>query len=153
MVRSLSKLTDTKVRALGKGRHSDGGGLYLRISARGGKSWSFMFNRNNKWQEIGLGPYPAVLLTTARKIAIEALEAVALGKSPERPSDLKEEHPTFVKTAELFSASMEGQRSNPKHRAQWRMPLGPAYCKPILNRKVDLCFSFGVPHSDSLKVR
>jgi integrase len=136
MVRSLHKLTDTKVRALGKGRHSDGGGLYLRVSASGGKSWSFMFNKNNKRQEIGLGPYPAVSLSAARKIATEAREAVALGNSPERPSDPKEEHPTFAEAVEFFLASMEGQWSNPKHRAQWRMTLGPAYCKPILNRRV-----------------
>ncbi len=136
MARSLHKLTDTKVRALGKGRHSDGGGLYLRVSASGGKSWSFMFNRNNKRQEIGLGPYPAVSLSAARKIAYEAREAVALGNSPARLSDPKEENPTFAKAAELFLASMEGQWSNPKHRAQWRMTLGPSYCKPILNRQV-----------------
>ena len=136
MVRSLHKLTDTTVRALGKGRHSDGGGLYLRVSASGGKSWSYMFNRNNKRQEIGLGPYPAISLSAARKIAAEAREAVALGNSPERPSDPKEEHPTFAEAAELFLASMENQWSNPKHRAQWRMTLGSAYCKPILNRRV-----------------
>lgn len=85
---------------------------------------------------MGLGPYPAVLLSSARKIATEAREALALGNSPERPSDPKENHPTFGQAAELFLKSMESQWSNPKHRAQWRMTLGPAYCKPILNRRV-----------------
>ncbi len=89
-----------------------------------------------KASRTGLGPYPAITLSAARKLASDAREAIALGDTPERPSAPKEEHPTFKEATEQFLSSMEGQWSNPKHRAQWRMTLGPAYCKPILNKRV-----------------
>jgi hypothetical protein len=38
----------------------DGGGLYLRIAARGVKSWVFRFQIDGKRRDMGLGPYPDV---------------------------------------------------------------------------------------------
>ena len=136
MGRALNKLTNTGVKALGKGRHSDGGGLYLRVSEYGGRSWSFMWNRTGKRYELGLGPYPAISLAAARKLATHHRETVAEGGTPTNHSVETEEEPTFAHVAELFLDAMEPQWSNPKHRQQWRMTLSDAYCKPILKMKV-----------------
>jgi integrase len=50
----------------------------------------------------------------------------------------KEAVPTFGEAVDRF---LDGQRlaawRNSKHRDQWRMTLGPAYCRAILDRKVD----------------
>src|SRR3954447_18338376 len=47
----------------------DGGGLYLRISPTGAKSWVFRFQIEGKRRDMGLGPYPDVTLARAREKA------------------------------------------------------------------------------------
>ena len=49
----------------------DGGGLYLRVSATGAKSWVFRFQLDGKRRDMGLGPYPDVSLAAARGKATE----------------------------------------------------------------------------------
>jgi hypothetical protein len=44
----------------------DGGGLYLRVSATGAKSWVFRFQLDGKRRDMGLGPYPDISLAEAR---------------------------------------------------------------------------------------
>jgi hypothetical protein len=57
MARALNKISDTFAKsALGPGRYSDGGGLYLNVKPGGAKSWIFMFARGGKRQAVGLGP-------------------------------------------------------------------------------------------------
>lgn len=137
MSRTIHKLTDAFVKSerLSDGRHSDGGGLYLNVKPGGSKSWVFMFNTGGKRRVAGLGPYPAVKLAAARKKAEEYRALVAAGKDPIALQRLSEE-PTFAECADLFLASMEGQWRNEKHRQQWRMTLGEAYCKRLLSMRV-----------------
>ncbi|MGX8011377.1 tyrosine-type recombinase/integrase [Mesorhizobium sp. ORM8.1] len=137
MARSLQKLTDVKVKSdkWHPGRHSDGGGLYLNVSAVGTKSWLFMWTpAGGKRREMGLGAYPAVSLAKARAKAGECRAAVAEGRDPiaERA---KEVEPTFGDCADKFLASMEASWRNEKHRAQWKMTL-EEYCKPIRSKRV-----------------
>src|SRR5712664_2623843 len=48
----------------------DGGGLYLRVSATGAKSWVFRFQLDGKRRDMGLGPYPEIGLAEARERAL-----------------------------------------------------------------------------------
>jgi hypothetical protein len=67
MARTLNKLSDAAAKAARKpGRHSDGGGLYLNVSPTGTKSWLFIWARDGKRREMGLGAYPAVTLAVSR---------------------------------------------------------------------------------------
>ena len=135
MARAIHKLTDRGCKAAsGVQLLSDGGGLYLNISKAGSKSWSFIWRKGAKRNEMGLGGYPAVSLAQARTRAAECRELVADGHNPiaERR---KEEVPTFGACADAFIASMEGQWKNDKHRAQWRMTL-ETYAAPIRKESV-----------------
>ena len=49
----------------------DGGGLYLRVSETGAKSWVFRFQLDGKRRDMGLGPYPDISLAEARGRATE----------------------------------------------------------------------------------
>src|SRR5215470_1539202 len=49
----------------------DGGGLYLRASEKGTKSWVFRFQLDGKRRDMGLGPYPDISLAEARQRATE----------------------------------------------------------------------------------
>jgi hypothetical protein len=57
MARSLQKLSDAVAKSskLKPGRHSDGGGLYLNVSETGSRSWLFMWKKDGKRREMGLG--------------------------------------------------------------------------------------------------
>ncbi|KQZ92261.1 integrase [Mesorhizobium sp. Root157] len=135
MARATSKLTDTECKAVSKpGMLGDGGGLYLNVKATGAKSWAFVWKANGKRREMGLGPYPAVALAKARKLAGAHREAVAEGRNPIAERQ-KEAEPAFGECADMFLASMEGQWRNAKHRAQWRMTL-TEYAKPLSAKRV-----------------
>src|SRR5204863_6872566 len=66
------KLSAVEVtRAKGPAVLHDGGGLYLRISPTGSRSWVFRFQLDGKRRDMGLGPYPDGSLAEARRGAIE----------------------------------------------------------------------------------
>lgn len=136
MARALNTLNDVKAKNAKKvGRHSDGGGLYLNVAKGGSKSWLFMWTRDGKRREMGLGPYPAIGLAAARGAAARFREVVAMGGDP-IADKAKEEEPTFARCAELFLESMKSGWRNEKHRDQWEMTLGDAYSKDIRPMKV-----------------
>ncbi|WP_434053872.1 MAG: integrase arm-type DNA-binding domain-containing protein [Roseibium sp.] len=135
MARQIHKLNDAKVKAASKpGRVSDGGGLFLRVSKSCSKSWSFMWTRNGQRDEFGMGPYPAVTLSAARKKAAHFRELIATGGNP-RNEVSKEAEPNFSECVKQFLESNHEGWSNEKHRAQWQMTLGPAYCGKIQNKR------------------
>ena len=137
MARSIQKISDAAARNLkAPGRHSDGGGLYLNVSPALRKSWLFMWTPpGGRRREMGLGPYPTVTLSDARVKADRCRRLVAEGKDPIAERD-REAEKTFGDAADLFVESMEGSWRNEKHRAQWTMTLGDAYCSAIRQRPV-----------------
>ena len=73
MVQKLNRLSARAVATLATpGRHADGGGLYLLISATGAKRWTFMWQRDGRQREAGLGGVSSVPLAKAREIAAES---------------------------------------------------------------------------------
>ncbi len=136
MANAIQKLTDRKLKSTSEaGRYSDGGGLYLRVRNADAKSWAFTYRRADKWIEIGLGGYPDTSLAKARETATEMRECIVNGIDPKSLRN-REAEPTFGEAAKLLIASMEVEWSNPKHRAQWVMTLGEAYCGRILKTLV-----------------
>lgn len=127
MARALNKLTTRKVASLKEpGRHSDGGGLYLRITPAGGRCWQFMTTVGGKRVEIGLGAASAVSLGAVRKVADQMREAVALGRDPRevlQPIAPTKRAPTFSEYADEYITSVESGWKNPTHRQQWRNSL------------------------------
>lgn len=129
MPRSINRLSARQAATIKDiGRHSDGGGLYLRITPNGSRSWVFMMTKNGKRAEIGLGPSSSLPLTTARRLAGEMREKVALGGDPRTvlasaESQSSSAVPTFGGFADSYIASVESGWRNPVHRQQWRNSL------------------------------
>ena len=143
----MTQLTNVEAKAITKpGRHADGGGLYLNVTATGTRSWLFMWKRGGRRREMGLGSYPTPTLAKARRIAAEHRALVQDGGDPIAQRERAAE-PTFAEAVEAYLDAMEGEWTNPKHRYQWGQTLGPAYCQPILNRRV-----FAIDLTDVLKV-
>ena len=123
-VNKLSARTVASIRK--KGRHGDGGGLYLVVDYKTEtKRWTVLYTLNGKRREIGLGPLISVPLARARELAAEIRQKVADGVDPiaDRSTPQKEAPPTFGAIADRFMADRESEWRNAKHRAQWRTTL------------------------------
>ena len=82
--RKQNLLTSRKVEtAKEPSRYSDGNGLYLVVRSGGSKQWTFLYRRNGKLREMGLGsPSRGVGLVTARELRDEARRTIARGIDP-----------------------------------------------------------------------
>lgn len=129
----LHQLTARAVETAKKpGRLADGGGLYLRITPAGTRSWVFRTIVNGKHAEVGLGLATRLSLAAARQRAAtirtglgegKSLRAAA-GKDKATPADEPQpELVTFGAFAEAYIASVEAGWRNPVHRQQWRQSL------------------------------
>lgn len=143
----IGKLTALKVeREKRPGVYSDGGGLYLQITAHGSKSWIFRFwvaerdpatgeivrdpttkKANGRGREMGLGSCITVSLAEARD---RALECRKLREKGIDPIDAREaarrqaavERARSIKFKDAAATYMAAHRiawKNDKHAAQW----------------------------------
>lgn len=129
MPKQTGKLTVRTITALLKkrGRHCDGNGLYLQVRTIGSASWLFRYMIDGRAREMGLGPYPAVALAEARRLAVAQRALLARRHDPleiRRQSEpVKEVVLTFQEAAAaLIEAKRAGWR-NAKHADQWRNTL------------------------------
>ncbi|MGE0498862.1 MAG: tyrosine-type recombinase/integrase, partial [Ramlibacter sp.] len=77
------KLTDTKLRSLTKpGKYFDGAGLYLELTAAGGRYWRFKYRIDGREKRLALGVYPTVSLKEAREKLAAARDAMMAGQDP-----------------------------------------------------------------------
>jgi len=75
-------LTARQCSTLAAGRHADGAGLYLNVTAAGGRSWVYRYTLGAKRKEMGLGSYPALPLAEARKARDEWAAVLRAGRDP-----------------------------------------------------------------------
>jgi integrase len=144
MARTRNKLTARAVATLSEpGKHSDGGGLYLRIGGDGGsvrRRWIFRFVWRDRTREMGLGGYPEVSLADARKARDVAEKFVQAGQDPitarEDARRAQIGKPTFGQMADALIEAKGPEWRNDKHRAQWKMTL-EKYAAPLRSRPVD----------------
>ncbi len=109
------------------GRHADGGNLYLRVDSSGAARWTFMWMRDGRQREAGLGSRDVVSLAYARELAVAMRRSLAKGVDPldARAAERRASAAriTFGECADALVASKESGWRNDKHRAQWRMTL------------------------------
>ncbi|WP_188080104.1 site-specific integrase [Neorhizobium sp. P12A] len=122
-----NKLTDTKIKAIKKpGIYGDGDGLFIRMHAGGSKSWFFIYTRDGKKRELGLGSLAGtapVSLANARRRAEELRAMLAEGRDPhaERVAAKAASEHTFQKVSEKFIA--ERSDWTPHTEREWKRHL------------------------------
>ncbi|MGQ0741909.1 MAG: tyrosine-type recombinase/integrase [Alphaproteobacteria bacterium] len=141
MGRAIGRLNALAVQRLSKqpGLHSDGGGLYLRVTSPTARSWVLRYMLNGKAHEMGLGPYPEVSLADAREKTYAARKLKSQGKDPiaERESlraaeRAKAAHSvSFRQCAEAYIGARKDGWKSPKHAAQWTASL-ETYVMPVI---------------------
>ena len=129
-----NKLSETRVKAIeAPGIYGDGDGLWLRVQKRGSKNWIFIYKRQGRRTEIGLGGYgqgtAPVSLALAREKAEAIRDQLARGIDPlaaRKPARTI----TFEDCMEALLDVKKAEWRNDKHAAQWRMTLRE-YAKPL----------------------
>jgi Arm DNA-binding domain len=124
-----------------KGRHADGGGLYLVVDKNAAKRWVFLYRnrRTHKLREMGLGGVAAVPLAKAREKAAEARTHLAAGRDPlaarrSSEGDDAEVGRSYGAVADALIKSMEPSWKNPKHRAQSELEAYARACLTIRDK-------------------
>jgi integrase len=113
--------------------YGDGGGLILRVTKSGSKSWIFRYRR----RDMGLGAYPAVSLEDARRLAADARKKLVQGIDPietRQAKTEKEKRITFAEACRQYIDAHAPGWKNAKHRQQWENTLHD-YAEPILGKK------------------
>jgi integrase len=145
MAREIERLSPLSLKALPPGRHCDGDGLYLQVTAsKDGKglnrSWIFKYPMGGRMREMGLGPLHRVGLAQARKTVAKFRETIGDGADPiEARRELNAAKAikaaktvSFWEAAEGYLRSDKSEAwANRQHAAEWRRSL-EVYAKPIL---------------------
>jgi len=110
---------------LDAGRYYDdnGTGLNIHVRKSGSKNWSQRLRINGKQIELGLGSYPIVSLTEARRIAAKNKALSAQGINPKTHKEKPTIIPTFAEIADTVLEIKNAELTNEKHKAQWRSTL------------------------------
>ena len=100
------------------GKHFDGGGLFLDVTAAGGRYWRLKYRFGGKEKLLALGVYPQVSLKEARSKREDAKKLIANGVDP---SD--------VKKAQKASVMEGGENSFENIAREWFARLKPTWAK------------------------
>lgn len=105
------------------GRYQDRHGLQLKVTPSGTKSWVFRYQMNGKRHDMGLGQYPAVSLSEARKAAMELRVKITNGIDPlEERKKVESDSATFETEAYALIERHKAGWSK-KHAEQWENSL------------------------------
>lgn len=122
MGRTKDKLTAKSVEAISElGRHSDGGGLYLKVTDTG-RRWVFMYAWHGRRVELGLGSADDVSLRAARDVAQRYRSMLAQTPKVDpriERARAKEKSITFGNFALDFVDGKQDGWRNDKHKDQW----------------------------------
>jgi integrase len=136
MARKVNRLNARAVATITKrGRHADGGGIYLSISPNGGRRWVFLYRWQGKPTEIGFGSARDVTLARARELAAQARANLAEGTNP-KDARRSLESATFGDCADRLIQAMRPSWRNAKHISAWEMTL-LNYAAPLRRLQVD----------------
>ena len=129
------KLSESGLKRLDKpGVYGDGDGLFLRVRKGGSRQWFFIWKRDGKRSEIGLGGHgqgtAPVSLALAREKAEAIRQKLARGEDPRGEARKPARVVTFADCMEGLLATKANDWTNPKHKAQWEMTLRE-YAKPL----------------------
>lgn len=139
---AIHKLSQRKVDTAKAGQqYEDGGGLRLIVSGKGAKRWVLRVTYAGKRREMGLGSYPEISLSAARKDALKWRSTAKRGINPiEARLDEQEAReaaeqannvPTFTSCAAAYISAHRRGWKNRKHSHQWVSTL-KTYARPVI---------------------
>ena len=119
------------------GRYYLGGtGLHFWVKPNGNKYWVFRYTYDGKRCDLGLGSFPKVSVSDARKAAANARNLVDKGENPVASRRVQKqaqgtEPARFKDFAATFIETKKSEFKNSKHAAQWSSTL-KEYAYPVI---------------------
>ncbi|TXN72725.1 integrase arm-type DNA-binding domain-containing protein [Methylobacterium sp. WL6] len=121
------------------GMYGDGGGLWLQVTGKGGKSWIFRYTLQGKAREMGLGPVSTFSLAEARdkalacrKLTYEGVDPIEVRRERLQKEALEAARTvTFRTCAEAYIEAHKAGWRNGRHVGQWSATL-ESYAYPII---------------------
>jgi integrase len=140
----INRLSDRLVRTAPPGMHSDGAGLYLRVTTGSGgaqhRYWIFRYahRATGKDRQLGIGPLDTIGLADARakaqecrKLLLGGIDPVEHRRSREAAAALQTAKTlTFDEAVAAYIAAHRPTWSSQKHCAQWASTL-KTYVTPV----------------------
>ena len=108
-------------------RLADGLGMYLEVTAAGGKYWRMKYRHAGKEKRLALGVYPEISLADARKRRDKARETLAAGDDP---GQLKRE----AKLARVLMGANTFEKVARQWWDQWKGPKSPRHADYVIRR-------------------
>jgi integrase len=134
MARQIHRLSARSAATLKAiGRHSDGNGLYLNISSNGGRRWVFLYRRDGKLKEKGLGGAGSVSLADARTKADVIRKQLQSGLDPIMEGRKSAGVMNFAECADAFIAANKTGWRSAKHLQQWENSI-KRYADPVIGK-------------------
>jgi integrase len=134
----MGKLTALKVeKAKTPGLLNDGDGLYLKVTAKGARSWIFRFKLGGRSRDMGLGSYPVVSLAEAREKAAEARRHTNRGQDPIERRKTTETVTKGISFNAACAAYVEAHKAgwkNPKTAKRW-LAVCEQYASPVFGTR------------------
>src|SRR4051794_15406345 len=122
----MARLTDKGVKNAPAGRHGDGDGLQLVVSASGRRKWILRYQLAGTRRDMGLGSYPSVTLAQARIAAGDARKLIVQGIDPVQARDAAKRAEKPV--PDLWRDCPEGRRrgQTEDHEREGSVSMGSA---------------------------
>jgi integrase len=124
MARITKGLNPSELSSLGEGEHCDGGGLYLRVTGMGGRSWIVKYQWAKKREKMGIDSLADVTLKVARKKAKTIRDQARDGINPklhrEQVSASARSAPLFKDFATMICNRVVTGLKGEKSKAKWR---------------------------------
>jgi integrase len=142
---TLHRLKAVTVKNANPGRHADGGGLYLQVTANPGGaprgSWLFRYERAGRERWMGLGSIDEVDLKKAREVAADKRRLLRDGIDPLAQIEVQQAETalaaaratTFDQCADDYIKDNRAAWRNAKHAQQWRNTLS-AFVTPVFGK-------------------
>lgn len=137
MAAGIERLTDRQIKNTKKDLN-DGGNLWL-LRRSSGKVWAFRYMIAGKSRKAGLGSYPKVSLSSARKKAKQYRDWLQDGLDPiDEVNRLEKEKrrvvPTFKEAATTFIEKQKPEWKSEKHAKQWTATI-ETYANLVIGSK------------------
>lgn len=108
-------------------RLADGKGMYLEVTATGGKYWRLKYRHGGKEKRLAAGVYPDVSLAQARDARDTARKVLAAGDDP---AQLKRD----AKLTKAIDDANNFEKVARQWWAHWRGPKSPRHADDVLRR-------------------
>ncbi len=108
-------------------RLADGRGMYLEVTATGGKYWRLKYRHGGKEKRLAAGVYPDVSLAQARDARDTARKVLAAGDDP---AQLKRD----AKLTKAIDDANNFEKVARQWWAHWRGPKSPRHADDVLRR-------------------